>query len=84
MEDTRTFEVVQEGKRFVTILRLDGYTMYRLYSKNKKSANRKGTDYVNGDRQPRKVVYTTRYGRIMQMMDDYEKREMFKKENGIL
>jgi len=59
---SKTFTVIPYGKRFKTICQVDGVPTVSWVSKNKRSARRKGEEYVYGKRTATRR-YTTAHGR---------------------
>ena len=59
-ESNRTYEIEQSGKRFKTVCRTDGFWSITFTSKNKRTARKKGEEFVSGERTAmRKCVTPT-------------------------
>lgn len=60
-KDQKNYEIEPRGKKFTTICRTDGLWSITYISKNKRSAKRKGDEFVSGERTTTRK-YVTKYG----------------------
>lgn len=58
---SRTYSIEQWGKKFATVCRTDGFWSITWLSKSRKSAKRKGDNFVSGKRSAIRK-YVTEYG----------------------
>jgi hypothetical protein len=55
--DKRTYSVQPQGSKFETVARIDGYWVGSWLSKRKRSAERKGEQFIKKIREPGRVVW---------------------------